>query len=199
MDPNNAMEISSGHHPEMPQQTVPSVAPPVASKGSHTAAATAPQAAPYAMTPLSVDSTSRDGPAAVAVHTTQAQSRIPTAGVGTPSASLPAYPTTNTENGGASMTTAGAGGGHMTSAPHNMSNPTGQQPPSGVSRSGGSGPIGSVNKPTRELKVEDALLYLDQVKVEFADKPQVYNEFLEIMKNFKAQSINTPGKFAVGT
>ena len=31
------------------------------------------------------------------------------------------------------------------------------------------------------------------MKVEFADKPHVYNEFLEIMKNFKAQSINTPG------
>ena len=84
MDPNNAMEISSGHHPEMPQQTVPSVAPPVASKGPHTAAAT--QVATYAMTPLSVDSTSRDGTAAVAVHTTQAQSRIPTASVATPSA-----------------------------------------------------------------------------------------------------------------
>lgn len=43
-------------------------------------------------------------------------------------------------------------------------------------------------KPSRELKVEDALLYLDQVKSEFADKPHIYNEFLEIMKNFKAQS-----------
>eukprot|EP00607_Mallomonas_marina_P001776 CAMPEP_0182437202 /NCGR_PEP_ID=MMETSP1167-20130531/84878_1 /TAXON_ID=2988 /ORGANISM="Mallomonas Sp, Strain CCMP3275" /LENGTH=1342 /DNA_ID=CAMNT_0024630025 /DNA_START=60 /DNA_END=4089 /DNA_ORIENTATION=- len=50
-----------------------------------------------------------------------------------------------------------------------------------------------VPKPVRELKVEDALLYLDQVKMEFSDKPQIYNEFLEIMKNFKAQSINTPG------
>jgi histone deacetylase complex regulatory component SIN3 len=80
-------------------------------------------------------------------------------------------------------------------------------------------------KPARELKVEDALLYLDQVtelweltstdcslerlqsylalhsaltntqrmtflqvKMEFSDKPQIYNEFLDIMKNFKAQS-----------
>ena len=58
----------------------------------------------------------------------------------------------------------------------------------------------------RELKVEDALLYLDQVrrtlyigsitclivdskvKMEFQDKPHIYNEFLDIMKNFKAQS-----------
>lgn len=45
----------------------------------------------------------------------------------------------------------------------------------------------------KELKVEDALLYLDQVKLEFSDKPHIYNEFLEIMKNFKAQSIDTPG------
>ena len=45
----------------------------------------------------------------------------------------------------------------------------------------------------RELKVEDALLYLDQVKLEFGDRPRIYNEFLEIMKNFKAQEIDTPG------
>lgn len=45
----------------------------------------------------------------------------------------------------------------------------------------------------RELKVEDALLYLDQVKLEFGEKPRIYNEFLEIMKNFKAQAIDTPG------
>ena len=51
----------------------------------------------------------------------------------------------------------------------------------------------SSSKQVRELKVEDALLYLDQVKMEFSDKPHIYNEFLEIMKNFKAQSINTPG------
>jgi len=48
------------------------------------------------------------------------------------------------------------------------------------------------NQP-RELKVEDALLYLDQVKVEFGDRPRIYNEFLEIMKNFKSNCIDTPG------
>jgi histone deacetylase complex regulatory component SIN3 len=68
----------------------------------------------------------------------------------------------------------------------------------------------SHSKPQRELKVEDALLYLDQVcvfcgfasiilrltlvgyvmqvKLEFSDKPHIYNEFLDIMKNFKSQS-----------
>jgi len=45
----------------------------------------------------------------------------------------------------------------------------------------------------RELRVEDALLYLDQVKMEFGDRPQVYNEFLEIMKTFKTHQIDTPG------
>ena len=51
----------------------------------------------------------------------------------------------------------------------------------------------SLQKVLRELKVEDALLYLDQVKMEFGDKPEIYNEFLDIMKNFKAQTIDTPG------
>lgn len=45
----------------------------------------------------------------------------------------------------------------------------------------------------RELKVEDALNYLDQVKFAFGDRPKIYNEFLEIMKKFKAQEIDTPG------
>jgi len=45
----------------------------------------------------------------------------------------------------------------------------------------------------RELRVEDALMYLDQVKMEFGDRPQIYNEFLHIMKTFKSQQIDTPG------
>jgi paired amphipathic helix protein Sin3a len=43
------------------------------------------------------------------------------------------------------------------------------------------------------LKVEDALSYLDQVKLQFAKQPDVYNQFLDIMKEFKSQSIDTPG------
>uniref|UniRef100_A0A669BFQ4 Paired amphipathic helix protein Sin3a n=1 Tax=Oreochromis niloticus TaxID=8128 RepID=A0A669BFQ4_ORENI len=42
-------------------------------------------------------------------------------------------------------------------------------------------------------KVEDALSYLDQVKLQFGNQPQVYNDFLDIMKEFKSQSIDTPG------
>ncbi|KAG8324934.1 Paired amphipathic helix protein Sin3a [Homalodisca vitripennis] len=45
----------------------------------------------------------------------------------------------------------------------------------------------------QRLKVEDALSYLDMVKFKFGDQPQVYNDFLDIMKEFKSQSIDTPG------
>ena len=37
----------------------------------------------------------------------------------------------------------------------------------------------------RTLNVTDALSYLDAVKVRFADQPDVYNHFLDIMKDFK--------------
>ncbi|WFC97391.1 hypothetical protein MYAM1_000102 [Malassezia yamatoensis] len=43
------------------------------------------------------------------------------------------------------------------------------------------------------LNVRDALSYLDQVKVQFTDHPDVYNRFLDIMKDFKSQAIDTPG------
>ena len=43
------------------------------------------------------------------------------------------------------------------------------------------------------LKVEDALSYLDQVKFQFEKQPNVYNHFLDIMKEFKSQTIDTPG------
>jgi len=45
----------------------------------------------------------------------------------------------------------------------------------------------------QRLKVEDALSYLDQVKFKFNNQPQVYNDFLDIMKEFKSQAIDTPG------
>jgi paired amphipathic helix protein Sin3a len=48
----------------------------------------------------------------------------------------------------------------------------------------------------KELRVEDALLYLDDVKREFKDRPAIYNEFLAIMKNFKSQEVDTPGVIA---
>jgi paired amphipathic helix protein Sin3a len=39
----------------------------------------------------------------------------------------------------------------------------------------------------RQLNVTDALSYLDAVKVQFHERPDVYNVFLDIMKDFKSQ------------
>jgi histone deacetylase complex regulatory component SIN3 len=50
------------------------------------------------------------------------------------------------------------------------------------------GPLGGM----RELRVEDALLYLDDVKREFGGRPCVYDEFLAIIKNFKSHKVDTP-------
>ncbi|KAJ7201426.1 histone deacetylase complex, SIN3 component [Mycena pura] len=45
----------------------------------------------------------------------------------------------------------------------------------------------------RPLNVTDALSYLDAVKNQFSAQPEVYNRFLDIMKDFKSQAIDTPG------
>lgn len=39
----------------------------------------------------------------------------------------------------------------------------------------------------RPLNVTDALSYLDAVKNQFSENPDVYNNFLDIMKDFKSQ------------
>ncbi|CAA20757.2 Clr6 I prime and Rpd3L histone deacetylase complex subunit Pst1 [Schizosaccharomyces pombe] len=44
----------------------------------------------------------------------------------------------------------------------------------------------------RQLNVTDALSYLDLVKLQFHQEPEIYNEFLDIMKEFKSQAIETP-------
>jgi paired amphipathic helix protein Sin3a len=41
----------------------------------------------------------------------------------------------------------------------------------------------------QRLKVEDALSYLDKVKLQFSNQPEVYNKFLDIMKEFKSQTL----------
>ena len=56
----------------------------------------------------------------------------------------------------------------------------------------GSQPLGGPQVPrspdsNRPLNVTDALSYLDAVKMQFQDKPDVYNHFLDIMKDFKSQ------------
>lgn len=102
---------------------------------------------------------------------------------------------------------------HKSGAPANAGQPTtiqqqqqpapppqASQPTSNVSQSmptvvqGQSVPSGPTGKEQfQRLKVEDALSYLDQVKYKFGNQPQVYNDFLDIMKEFKSQSIDTPG------
>jgi paired amphipathic helix protein Sin3a len=52
---------------------------------------------------------------------------------------------------------------------------------------------GDPSSASRQLKVEDALAYLEQVKQVFGSQPLIYNKFLEIMKNFKSHQIDTPG------
>ncbi|TLD26171.1 hypothetical protein E2P81_ATG07983 [Venturia nashicola] len=53
-------------------------------------------------------------------------------------------------------------------------------------------PNGTMNQAQQPI-LNDALSYLDQVKVQFADHPDVYNRFLDIMKDFKSGAIDTPG------
>lgn len=52
--------------------------------------------------------------------------------------------------------------------------------------------IGALSQGQQPI-LNDALSYLDQVKVRFVNQPDVYNQFLDIMKDFKSQAIDTPG------
>jgi len=55
--------------------------------------------------------------------------------------------------------------------------------------SSGGAPIG----PKPELKREDAILYINQVKLEFKDRPHIYDEFLKTAKDFKEQKVDEIG------
>lgn len=54
------------------------------------------------------------------------------------------------------------------------------------------GPSSMANQAQQPI-LNDALSYLDQVKMRFNNEPDVYNRFLDIMKDFKSQAIDTPG------
>lgn len=74
--------------------------------------------------------------------------------------------------------------------------PGGQQPAPGLNQA--QQPILNVSELLWHQSVadpffQDALSYLDQVKVQFAEHPDVYNRFLDIMKDFKSGAIDTPG------
>ena len=57
-------------------------------------------------------------------------------------------------------------------------------------------PSAGGNDPNKALKVEDALLYLDQVKKEFVDQSHIYNQFLQVMKDFKSNALSTEAVIA---
>ncbi|KAJ7146324.1 hypothetical protein C8R44DRAFT_973143 [Mycena epipterygia] len=91
-------------------------------------------------------------------------------------------------------------------SPRSILNPPTREPsplvPRPMSRSGAATPqtkpgtpVPSTKSPEvgRPLNVTDALSYLDAVKVRFQNQPEVYNRFLDIMKDFKSQAIDTPG------
>ncbi|CAG0903253.1 unnamed protein product, partial [Cyprideis torosa] len=71
--------------------------------------------------------------------------------------------------------------------------------PAVTSQGGGSGPPSTAAPTTHspigapQFQVENALPYLDQVKYRFWNQPQVYKDFVDIMKEFKSHSLNTPG------
>jgi paired amphipathic helix protein Sin3a len=60
------------------------------------------------------------------------------------------------------------------------STPTSQSPPTEATTA-------AAAAQERPLNVTDALSYLDAVKIQFQDQPDVYNHFLDIMKDFKSQ------------
>ncbi|KAF2468258.1 uncharacterized protein BDR25DRAFT_291033 [Lindgomyces ingoldianus] len=69
-----------------------------------------------------------------------------------------------------------------------------QQPPQPSMLMPFGGPQGPMGMGQGQQPIlNDALSYLDQVKVQFADHPDVYNRFLDIMKDFKSSAIDTPG------
>uniref|UniRef100_A0A146LA21 Paired amphipathic helix protein Sin3a n=3 Tax=Lygus hesperus TaxID=30085 RepID=A0A146LA21_LYGHE len=79
---------------------------------------------------------------------------------------------------------------------HNKVPSSGGTTPPTVVGSAGAPNVSGPTQQFQRLKVEDALSYLDQVKYKFNSQPQVYNDFLEIMKEFKSQCIDTPGVIA---
>ncbi|XP_039298739.1 paired amphipathic helix protein Sin3b isoform X2 [Nilaparvata lugens] len=106
-------------------------------------------------------------------------------------------------NGGGGVNTAGPSGagpsmqgaGPIPSGSHGM-HPSNRHKMHGGSTtppSVGGGSSALQQQQFQRLKVEDALSYLDNVKMKFNNHPQVYNDFLDIMKEFKSQSIDTPG------
>lgn len=63
--------------------------------------------------------------------------------------------------------------------------------PSSSSSSAISSSSTSPRQAKKQLKETDALEYLNLVKLQFGDNPEIYNKFLDIMKDFKSHAIDT--------
>ena len=44
----------------------------------------------------------------------------------------------------------------------------------------------------KELQIEDALFYFEEVRKEYQDRPKIYREFLEVIRLYKSQNVSTP-------
>ena len=42
------------------------------------------------------------------------------------------------------------------------------------------------NSSAQSMQLNDAFAYLDRVRAEFADQPEIYNKFLQVMREFKS-------------
>lgn len=82
--------------------------------------------------------------------------------------------------------------------------PPGYGPPAAGGSGNQNGPYGSYgqvpvpstaavpsNQPSQKMELHDAFAYLDKVKAEFSEQPEVYNRFLQIMREFKANTYYT--------
>lgn len=76
------------------------------------------------------------------------------------------------------------------SAPHPY---FGGGPPPGSGPGATTGPSAGAPATHHKMELHDAFAYLDRVKAEFADQPDVYNRFLQIMREFKANAIDANG------
>lgn len=62
--------------------------------------------------------------------------------------------------------------------------------PSSTSLSGASG---NTTASSSGMQLTDAFAYLDRVRMEFSEQPEVYNKFLQVMREFKANAIDANG------
>ncbi|KAJ6520408.1 hypothetical protein C8R45DRAFT_1086273 [Mycena sanguinolenta] len=53
-------------------------------------------------------------------------------------------------------------------------------------------PFRLVSNFTRTERLTDALRYLDTIKAQYQSRPEVYDQFMNILKDFKSQVIDTP-------